>query len=88
MYTVVFTKKAERGLVKLGQKDKNSILGSIGRLDYPFPQGLNIVALGGVKDFYRLRKGKVRVIFEVDRQNKKIWIRKIDYRASVYKGSW
>jgi mRNA interferase RelE/StbE len=35
--------------------------------------------------YYRIRKGKIRIIFDVDYKNKAVFIEKIDYRGDVYK---
>lgn len=34
--------------------------------------------------FYRIRKGKIRIIFKVDRDEKLISIEVVDFRGSVY----
>lgn len=35
--------------------------------------------------YYRIRKGKLRIIFTIDKENKIIFIERIDYRGEVYK---
>ncbi len=35
--------------------------------------------------YYRLRKGKIRIIFEVYKIEKSIFVEKIDFRGDVYK---
>ena len=35
--------------------------------------------------YYRIRKGKIRIIFDVDYKNKAVFIEKIDFRGDVYK---
>ena len=35
--------------------------------------------------YYRLRKGKIRVIFEIDKIEKNLFIEKVDFRGDVYK---
>ena len=34
--------------------------------------------------FLKLRLGTVRVVYRLDKNNRKIWIRKIDWRKTVY----
>lgn len=85
MYKVLFTKKAEKGLDKLALKDIKSTLKKVSKLNYPFPKNFDIKGIVDVKGFYRLRSGKVRVIFEIDEKKGKIWIRKIGYRGGIYR---
>jgi len=40
---------------------------------------------GSWKGFYRIRKGKIRIIFSVDYENKILFVNKIDFRGDVYK---
>jgi len=35
--------------------------------------------------YYRLRKGKIRIIFEINKIDKVLYVEKIDYRGDVYK---
>ena len=35
--------------------------------------------------YYRIRMGKIRIIFDVDYKNKTVFIEKIDFRGDVYK---
>ncbi len=40
---------------------------------------------GAWKGYYRLRKGKIRIIFEINTSEKIMYIEKIDFRGDVYK---
>jgi mRNA interferase RelE/StbE len=40
---------------------------------------------GNWEGYYRLRKGKVRIIFEVNKDDKSIYVERIDFRGEVYK---
>lgn len=84
MYQVFFTAKAEKELLRLSTTDKKRVLQKIQKLSSPFSHSLNIKKLINVTSFYRLRIGKVRIIFEIDHQEKEVWIRKIGYRGSIY----
>jgi len=84
MYEVYFTKKSDKDLSKLTSKDTKRILQKISKLTFPFPKNLDIKPIVGVKGFYRLRSGKLRVIFEADKEKKEIWIRKVGYRGGIY----
>ena len=35
--------------------------------------------------YYRLRKGKIRIIFSLNKSEKSLYVEKIDYRGDVYK---
>jgi mRNA interferase RelE/StbE len=40
---------------------------------------------GNWEGYYRLRKGKLRIIFEVNKNDKIIYVERIDFRGEVYK---
>lgn len=40
---------------------------------------------GEWKDFFRMRAGKIRIIFKIDFENRKIFVDRIDFRGDVYK---
>ncbi|MBI4167796.1 MAG: type II toxin-antitoxin system RelE/ParE family toxin [Candidatus Aenigmarchaeota archaeon] len=49
------------------------------------PVGRNAKAIEGYKEkLYRVRVGDYRILYEVDHENKKIGIIKIDHRSKVY----
>jgi len=41
--------------------------------------------LGTWKGYFRIRKGKIRIIFNVNKWGKSLYIEKIDFRGDVYK---
>jgi len=41
--------------------------------------------VGDWEGYYRLRKGRLRIIFEVNKNEKVLFIEKIDFRGDVYK---
>lgn len=83
-YQVFFTTKAEKQLTKLAHSDAKKVIKKIEALTIPLPQNLDIRKMVNTPQFYRLRQGKVRVLFEVDDKKQEIWIRKIKYRGSIY----
>lgn len=85
MYEVYFTKKSEKELNKIAEHDRVNLLNKISELAFPFPKSFDIAKISGVQNFYRLRSGKTRTIFEVDQTKKEIWIRKVGYRGQIYK---
>ena len=84
MHRVFFTRKSEKDLQKLSPRDAKRVITKIQKLNFPFPANLDIKNIVGVEEFYRLRIGKIRVIFEIDKKRKEIWIRKIGYRGGIY----
>ncbi len=87
MYKILLTRKADKELEKFSTKESLTILNKIRELSFPLPDFLNIKKLSGLKDGYRLRVGKVRIIFEIDHKVKIIWIRKIGFRKDIYRFS-
>lgn len=84
-YKTYYTQKADKQLSKLTASDINKVIQKIGKLTIPFPQNLDIRKMINAPDFYRMRCGKVRILFETDKKRKEIWIRMIKYRGSAYK---
>jgi mRNA interferase RelE/StbE len=41
--------------------------------------------VGDWEGYYRLRKGKIRIIFEVNKNEKVLFVERIDFRGDVYK---
>jgi mRNA interferase RelE/StbE len=41
--------------------------------------------VGHWEGYYRLRKGKLRIIFEVNKNERVIFVERIDFRGDVYK---
>ena len=47
---------------------------------------INLKKLGGDwEGYYRLRKGKLRIIFEVKKTEKILFVERVDFRGDVYK---
>jgi mRNA interferase RelE/StbE len=40
---------------------------------------------GGWKGFFRIRKGKLRIIFSLDTAGRSIYIERVDFRGDAYK---
>lgn len=89
---VKLSKSANRFLNQLDPKLRGSVLAKIGILKtcletqkiYP-PEELDIKKLKGeLKEFSRIRVGKVRVIFQIRTAADEIFIYDIAYRGNVY----
>lgn len=85
MYKILFTKKAEKDLDKLTRTDVIKIIKTLQNFTYPFPPHFDIKKLVNTPDFYRIRTGKIRIIFEIEHKQKTIWIRKAGYRGGIYR---
>lgn len=85
MYKIFLTKKAEKELDKLASSDIKKVLEILPKLSSLHSSSLDIKKLVNVSQFYRLRIGKTRVIFEIEEKRKEIWIRKIGYRGGIYR---
>jgi mRNA interferase RelE/StbE len=54
--------------------------------DEPVPiKYLDIAKIKGEKNTYRIRKGKLRIVYEVIWEQKLILIHRVDFRGDVYK---
>lgn len=84
MSNVFLTKKAEKEIQKISSIDRKKVLSKLDQLVFPFPKNLDIKHMVGVDGFYRLRVGKIRIIFEIDPKTEEIWIRRVGYRSGVY----
>ena len=85
-YRLVLHRKAEKFLDDLDEKTKQRVLeGILCLADFSGrKRHLDIVKMEGQKDFYRLRTGKVRVMFSVEKKSGTIIILKIARREAAY----
>jgi mRNA interferase RelE/StbE len=82
-YKRYFTKLAEKDLNKLDTKLGFKILEKIKELsESPRPQGSKKLK---TTDYYRLRVGDYRVVYEIDDSNESITVYKIRHRKDVYR---
>ncbi|MEK9178842.1 MAG: type II toxin-antitoxin system RelE/ParE family toxin [Patescibacteria group bacterium] len=85
MSEIRFYRKVQKELKSLSKQDARRVVQEIARLKFPLPKFLDINKLVNTSNFYRLRVGKTRAIFEVLEQGAVIMIRKIGYRGNVYR---
>lgn len=85
-YRLIFHRKAEKALNGLDAKTKQRVLEDISCLTNfaGHKSRLDIVKMKGFEDFYRLRSGKLRIEFSVDKPSGTIIILKIEHRERVY----
>lgn len=83
-YKIEFKLSVEKDLKQIEGIFHQSIFKKIENLK-KFPQTPNIKKLSTVENYYRLRCGNYRIIFQVDSMNMKIVIFYIRHRKDVYK---
>lgn len=79
-FKVLLHPKAARSLKKLQPSIRNRIAGSIRELEQ-FPEKGDPLS---PSQFWRLRVGDYRVIYEFDRQTKQVVVLHVGHRKSVY----
>lgn len=83
-YTLTYHKEAVKYIAKQEKAVQERIAqGLRGLLNDP-PAG-DIKQMKGYTGLYRLRFGTIRVLFEISRSEKVIYIRAIDSRGGIYK---
>jgi len=87
MFKVFLKKSAEKFLLSLDKKKRNKILIILKLLEanpIPFKE-LDVKKLKGERYAFRIRAGKIRIVYHIVFESQRIIIDKIDYRESVYK---
>lgn len=85
MYKNFYSLDSKEDLNGLEDKKRKQIILKIKQLSFPFVESLNVKKLTGLDNFYRIRIGKIRVIFQINHEQKRIIIRKIGFRKDVYR---
>ncbi len=85
MYKRFYSSTSKEDLGKLEEKERTQIILKIKQLVFPFPTSLNIRKMKGLDNYYRIRAGKLRIIFQINYEKKEIIMRKIGYRKDVYR---
>lgn len=84
-YSLLYSKQAEKYLNRLNRSKAISILKRIHYVSLdPMKEDNNIVKLAGTGSSYRLRIGDMRVVYQLDQRENKIYILKIASRGSIY----
>ncbi len=83
-YKLQFSQGFDKQLKKLHKQDKKRVISEIEKLALdPFPKGKKVKHLAG-SSAWRLRVGKVRVIYFVDDKAKSIYFEDVAYRKDIY----
>jgi len=85
-YRLIVSKRAYKFLNKVDRRLRRRLIEEISSLeDFPFfAESLDIAKLKGRRGYYRLRTGKMRTIFKIDREARTVLVQKIAYREEVY----
>jgi len=85
MYRRFYSLTSKKDINRLEKKERIQVIFKIKELVFPFSSSLNIKKMRGSGDFYRIKTGKLRIIFQINHNIKGFIIRKIGYRKDVYR---
>jgi len=83
MYEIIFSKPATKFTKNLPHSYRNKIK-KILEILQENPFGYPYKKIKGEADIYRIRVGKYRILYEINQDNNRIIILKIDKRSHVY----
>jgi mRNA interferase RelE/StbE len=84
MYTVRFSKKAEKALKKVDPVMRRRVFSKIENLTQNPRNGPNIKTMQGFRNRYRYRVGDFRVVYEVIDEELVVWVLETDWRGNAY----
>ena len=83
IYEIYIYPKAEKEIEKIGKPFRDAVINKIQKLaENPYPVGS--IKLTNV-DLYRIRIGNYRVLYEVEKKDKRILITRIKHRKDIYR---
>ncbi len=87
MYKIILSNQAIKHIKDLPKDVKKRVREVIETLsDYPIPvKEYDVKKLKGEIRTYRIRIGKYRIIYEIDKERKEIWILGISHRKKAYR---
>lgn len=85
-YQVVYTKKAIKSLNKINQSQQRMIIAWIEKnlINTENPKSLGKSLKGNLKEYWRYRVGKYRILADIDNDEIKIIIFNIGHRKDIY----
>ena len=84
MYTVRFSKKAEKALKEIDPVMRRRVLEKMQYLENNPRSGPNIKTMQGFANRYRYRIGDFRVVYEVIDKELIVWVLETDWRGNIY----
>jgi mRNA interferase RelE/StbE len=83
-YKIIFKRSAEKELASLPKKDCQKIVEKIKKLSRN-PLLIETKKLSGSENWYRIRQGNYRIMYEIDYHLREIFIFKIGHRREIYR---
>jgi mRNA interferase RelE/StbE len=83
-HEVRFARSARKETERLPGKIADRVLSSIARLAQS-PRPVGCQKLEGEDDFWRIRIGDYRVVYQIDAYSKTVYIRRVRHRRDVYR---
>lgn len=85
-WKLLYHPRAVKQLKRLHRKDQKSVLDNLTKLaKSPQDKSFDLTPLAGTKRSYRMRVGKVRLIFEKDTKKRIMYIWRVKYRKDIYR---
>lgn len=87
-WEIGLSRQAEKFLAKNHLSDQFVIvpIGNAMRKLFGEPTSVDIKRLSGAwAGYYRIRSGKIRIIFSFEAQERRVFVEVVDYRGNVYK---
>ena len=86
VWKIFYHPNVEKQLKRLHKTDQRRIIKQLKFLSQnPESKSSNVTKLTGTRQSFRLRIGKIRIIFEKETKNKAIYIWRIKYRKDIYR---
>lgn len=86
MFSVRFSRQAERNLDRLGSEDRKRVLAAVEELaEDPFTASNVTTLLHPKERLFRKRVGPLRIVFSVDVENDIVFIVALGRRSDVYR---
>ncbi|MBI5228144.1 type II toxin-antitoxin system RelE/ParE family toxin [Candidatus Micrarchaeota archaeon] len=85
---VILAKKPEKFMLELDEKRYNAILEVLRHLEInPVPyKDYDLIKISGTRNGYRIRKGKIRILYSIEKELESIFVEKIEWRdETTYK---
>ena len=82
-YEILIKPSAEKSMNRLPRRIRSRIVAALeGLREDPRPRG--VVKLGGADDFWRIRVGSYRVVYEIDDDQLTVLILRVAHRKHAY----
>jgi len=86
IWKLLYHPRAFKQLKRLHKSDQKRAIDNLKKLvNDSKAESLDVIQLAGTKRSFRMRIGKVRVIFEKDSKSKIIYVWRIKYRKDIYR---